>query len=169
MSSMAEYFRQLELHPDLEADIIKKTKVHKVLKAIIKLNEVPKDEEFKFKDRSTALLTKWSGALASENDGAATTPSAVEPVANGVKHEDEQTESAKDEPPAEKKEETPVVVVDTKPTNTDGDVTMTDAEKPAEKGVDAIKAELAPSAGGATEDTNGVDTAAATTEAMTTS
>lgn len=105
MANMADYLKQLELHDDLEADIIKKTKVHKVLKAIIKLDNIPKEEEHNFKSRSTELLSKWTGALASADGESAekTTPAAT----NGVKADDEKSESAKaDTPAVEKKVET---------------------------------------------------------------
>ncbi|KAF1932440.1 uncharacterized protein M421DRAFT_54499 [Didymella exigua CBS 183.55] len=105
MTSMADYLKQLEQHEDLEADIIKKTKVHKVLKAIIKLDNIPKEEVHSFKSRSTELLSKWNGALATADRESAekTTPAAT----NGVKADDEKSESAKaDTPAVEKKEET---------------------------------------------------------------
>jgi hypothetical protein len=104
MTNMADYLKQLEQHEDLEADIIKKTKVHKVLKAIIKLDNIPKEEVHNFKSRSTELLNKWNGALASADGESAekTTPAAT----NGVKADDEKSESAKaDTPAVEKKEE----------------------------------------------------------------
>ena len=100
---MADYLKQLEQHEDLEADIIKKTKVHKVLKAIIKLDNIPKEEVHNFKSRSTELLNKWNGALASADGESAekTTPAAT----NGVKADDEKSESAKADTPAAEKEE----------------------------------------------------------------
>ena len=100
---MADYLKQLEAHEDLEAEIIKRTKVHKVLKAIIKLDNIPQEERHNFKQRSTELLNKWGGALASADGESAekTTPAAT----NGVKADDEKSESAKAETPAVEKEE----------------------------------------------------------------
>ena len=60
MPGMAEFFSQLEAYNDLEASIIRGTKIHKVLKAIVKLASVPKDDEFHFKKRSSALLEVWN-------------------------------------------------------------------------------------------------------------
>jgi len=85
MSAMADHFNQLEEYTDLEPSIIRETKIHKVLKAILKLNSIPKDEEFKFKQRSTELLAKWNKALAGDS-GEAT---------NGVKHDDEEKTGTK--------------------------------------------------------------------------
>lgn len=104
MVNMADYLKQLEAYEDLEAEIIKKTKVHKVLKAIIKLDNIPQEEQHNFKQRSSELLNKWSGTLASADGESAekTTPAAT----NGVKADDEKSESAKAETPvAEKKDE----------------------------------------------------------------
>jgi hypothetical protein len=100
---MSEYLKQLEAHDDLEAEVIKKTKVHKVLKAIMKLESIPREEEYYFKQRSNDLLHKWGGSLAAESEPAAT--ASAEPTANGAKPEDEKSESAKAESPAERKDD----------------------------------------------------------------
>ncbi|KAJ4344898.1 hypothetical protein N0V95_006098 [Ascochyta clinopodiicola] len=150
MASMADYLKQLEAHEDLEAQVIKMTKVHKVLKAIIKLDNIPKEEEHHFKQRSTELLNKWGGALAADGESADKTTAAT----NGVKADDEKSESAKVETPAvetkdetkeepkeatkedsaEKKTEeapkddTPVELAAPEPADKDGDVSMADVE-----------------------------------------
>ena len=66
MKSMSDYLSELEAHHDLEGAIIRATKIHKVLKAMIKLPSIPLDEEYKFKDRSHALLQKWNEILGGE-------------------------------------------------------------------------------------------------------
>lgn len=66
MKPMSEFLAKLETFPDLEAAIIKATKINKVLKAILKLEGVPKEDEFKFKPRSQSLLDKWNKTLAAE-------------------------------------------------------------------------------------------------------
>ncbi|PVI08274.1 hypothetical protein DM02DRAFT_648327 [Periconia macrospinosa] len=124
MPSMAAHLTQLEELDDLEAEIIKKTKVHKVLKAIIKLNTIPKEEEFNFKNRSSNLLTKWSGALAAETEAPAV-------ATNGVKHDEE---AKNDSPVPEKNVEPAPAAEASKPVEGDGDVTMADAaEQPKEE------------------------------------
>lgn len=142
MANMADYLKQLEAYEDLEAEIIKKTKVHKVLKAIIKLDNIPQEEQHNFKQRSAELLNKWGGALASADGESAekTTPAAT----NGVKADDEKSESAKVETPAvekeedikeeskaeptEEKEEAPAGPAAAAPADKDGDVSMADVE-----------------------------------------
>jgi hypothetical protein len=103
MFNMSEYLKQLEAHDDLEAEVIKKTKVHKVLKNILKLESIPKEAEYQFKQRSNDLLHKWNGSLGAESESAAA--ASVEPTANGAKLDDEKSESAKAESPVEKKDE----------------------------------------------------------------
>ena len=70
MSAMAEFFGQLEKYDNLEPSIIRTTKIHKVLKAIVKLASIPKDEEFGFKTRSADLLEIWNKRMEGEGDAA---------------------------------------------------------------------------------------------------
>jgi len=84
MAAMADFFSQLESYENLESSIIRSTKIHKVLKAIVKLASVPKDSEFSFKKRSSALLEVWNRRM--EADAAAAPAPAVEekaPATNG--------------------------------------------------------------------------------------
>lgn len=97
MANMADFFTQLEAYENLEPAIIRTTKVHKVLKAIVKLTSVPKDEEFNFKKRSASLLENWNKRMESEVDSAPapaetekTTETEKAPEANGT----EKTEPA---------------------------------------------------------------------------
>lgn len=114
MPAMSGHLKQLEEFQNLEAEIIKKTKVHKVLKAILKLDSIPMDETYNFKKRSADILQKWSGALQS---GDVPAPSAA--ATNGDKtevKEEQKTESVTNGDEA------------TKGTDGDGDVTMADAK-----------------------------------------
>lgn len=81
---LSDYLVKLEQFPDLETEIIRATKINKVLKAMLKLDSIPKEEEFNFKPRSQALLDKWNKLLTAEvgaEDGPA---SAAPEEANGV-------------------------------------------------------------------------------------
>lgn len=100
MKSMSDYILKLEGFPDLEVSIIRETKINKVLKAILKLENIPKEEEFLFKPRSTSLLEKWNKLLAVDGTAAektngvnGTTTSKELNKTNGVK-----SEAVKDEP-----------------------------------------------------------------------
>ncbi|KAK5172400.1 hypothetical protein LTR04_005981 [Oleoguttula sp. CCFEE 6159] len=101
MATMAEFFTQLENHTDLEVSIIKKTKINKVLKAVVKLNSIPKEEEFNFKKRSADLLATWNKALAqAEADGPMpaeallTAVPGEEGTSNGIEKEEKADEPA---------------------------------------------------------------------------
>jgi hypothetical protein len=84
MKLMSDYVTKLEAFPDLEVSIIRATKINKVLKAILKLENIPKEEEFKFKPRSQVLLDKWNKLLA--GDGPEVNGTSKGPAkANGVK------------------------------------------------------------------------------------
>jgi hypothetical protein len=124
MPNMSLYLKQLEELDDLEAEVIKTTKVHKVLKAIIKLETIPNEEDYNFKTRSNNLLTKWSGALAADTE-ASEAPVAAPPVTNGVKHD---SEKKADAPAPEAMEETSIETEPTKAADVDGDVAMTEAK-----------------------------------------
>ena len=98
MKSMSDFLSELEMFPDLEGSIIRATKIHKVLKQMIKLDHIPLEEEFKFKDRATKLLSKWNDTLTSDG------PS------------DEKGEDKEEEKPAKSKSEDPSPIEDSAPT-----------------------------------------------------
>lgn len=66
MKSMSDFLSELEVFPDLEGSIIRATKIHKVLKAMIKLPSIPLDEDYQFKTRSIDLLAKWNDILSND-------------------------------------------------------------------------------------------------------
>jgi hypothetical protein len=92
MKQMAEFVTKLEGYADLEVSIIRTTKINKVLKAILKLAVIPKEEEFKFKPRSQTLLDKWNKLLASDTPGSA--PTTTNGVSTEVKAEGEESKAS---------------------------------------------------------------------------
>lgn len=92
MEQMGEFFDTLEGFQNLEASTIRSTKMHKVLKAIIKLNFIPKDEVYQFKKRSADLLKTYNQVLNTESGtstllelpSAELDKKAVETVPNGT-------------------------------------------------------------------------------------
>jgi hypothetical protein len=131
MAEMSGHLKQLEDLKNLEAETIRKTKVHKVLRAILKLPSIPKEEEYGFKKRSTTLLQSWTGALQSE-EAAAPAPAATAaaaPATNGIEKTEEKKEEAATS--AEKTEEaSPAVEAPkaAKAMDEDGDALMTDVK-----------------------------------------
>jgi hypothetical protein len=85
MKQMSEFVTKLEGYAELEVAIIRATKINKVLKAILKLPVIPKEEDFQFKPRSQTLLDKWNKLLATEQAPASTPTTA--PPTNGVSEE----------------------------------------------------------------------------------
>jgi hypothetical protein len=97
MKQMSEFVTKLEGYADLEVSIIRQTKINKVLKAILKLNNIPKEEEFQFKPRSTALLDKWNKLLASEQ-GTPVTATGTNGIKSEAKASTEETKASPAEP-----------------------------------------------------------------------
>jgi hypothetical protein len=99
---MSDFLSELETYPDLEGSIIRATKIHKVLKAMIKLHSIPLDEEFQFKKRSHELLDKWTYILSNDPTAGASgdkdedaKPEAAGVTTNGTtKETEEQAEKA---------------------------------------------------------------------------
>jgi len=123
MRTMSEYITKLEGFPDLEVAIIRITKINKVLKAILKLESIPKEEEFHFKARSQVLLEKWTKIIASE---ASATPAPVNGTANGTPAESNGNQDEKVAPNGAHKntEDTPAAADEA--TKLDGKASKTD-------------------------------------------
>lgn len=120
---MSDYITKLEGFQDLEVSIIRQTKINKVLKAILKLESIPKEAEFKFKERSQVLLDKWNKLLSD----VPLAPGPEAAPANGVNGEAPAASAAAEAPNGVKK-----------------DAAASDAAKPASE---AAKTEVGPSNG----------------------
>ena len=118
MATMGTYFDKLEKHADLEVSIIRSTKINKVLKMIVKLNSIPRDEEFNFRHRAMNILSSWKAVLDSD------TPVGdkdFKPTANGSSKEDEGAETPKLETEEEKEPENKAGSDDTPMPDADAD------------------------------------------------
>jgi hypothetical protein len=62
MPAVSDHLKWLEGH-DIDAEVIRHTKMHKVLKALLKLRSIPRDEEFSIRARSMKLLEMMNGRL----------------------------------------------------------------------------------------------------------
>ncbi|KAL7824220.1 hypothetical protein V8C26DRAFT_385315 [Trichoderma gracile] len=113
MKSMSSFIDVLEKnYDDLEVSIIKSTKINKVFKAILKLDSIPKEDEFHFKKRSQALLDKWNKLLSTESapangvNGASEAKETSKPAENsGEKESGDKEKEAQDEKTKEAAEE----------------------------------------------------------------
>lgn len=107
MEAMSSFITILENFQDLDVSIIRSTKINKVFKAILKLDSIPREEDFKFKKRSQALLDKWNKLLASDPapantangvNGASESKDSSKPTGNGdVKESDDKDKEVDDE------------------------------------------------------------------------
>ncbi len=105
MPQMSNYIKKLENYEDLEVSIIRATKINKVLKALVKLNTIPRDEEFNFRKRSVDMLGRWNrilGADSGEGEPSTTMEkdSKSTPTTNGI-HEEPSEDKTENVPPAE--------------------------------------------------------------------
>ncbi|KAJ5566232.1 hypothetical protein N7535_007870 [Penicillium sp. DV-2018c] len=122
MAGMAPYFDKLDKHADLEVSIIRSTKINKVLKMIVKLNSIPRDEEFNFRHRAMNILCNWKNVLDADTPGSA--DKEEKPAVNG---ESKSTKDDVDSPMPDAPEENAP-----EPEKEDGADTEMQAEKPAE-------------------------------------
>ncbi|PHH89035.1 hypothetical protein CDD83_6732 [Cordyceps sp. RAO-2017] len=138
MKSMSDFISVLESFVDLEVSIIRATKINKVLKAILKLESIPKEEEFQFKKRSQSLLDKWNKLLAGDASGP---PSASTNGINGAS-EEKKTEAngVKDEAGEVSKAE-PEKADESKADESKADEPKTDEPKADEPKADEPKAD----------------------------
>lgn len=100
MEDMAKFLTELETFGEIEVSIIRQTKIQKVLKAIIKLPSIPKEEQYHFKQRAIDILTSWKNLLDSDVPTPAPADKDAKPESNGVNEEPEEAASAS-EPKAE--------------------------------------------------------------------
>jgi len=71
MASTSRLFQDLEEVGRIEASILKSTKIHKVMKAITKLDPdtIPLEEEYRFISRARDLLDLYMNVLAEDTEG----------------------------------------------------------------------------------------------------
>lgn len=137
---MAKFFDQLEKADDIDAGILRDTKIHKVMKGIVKLTSIPKDEDFHFKDRSAALLETWNKLLGDSSDkprpstanGEKKETMEVDVKSDDKKESEEKNGEKEDQKEGEKEEETSESVEKSdlaeEKTDTPNDVAMPDAD-----------------------------------------
>lgn len=107
MTTMSGYFNKLENYGDLEVAIIRATKINKVLKMIVKLSSIPRDEEFQFRRRAMDLLSKWKTVLDADTPAGASDEKDKDEKskANGVSKEDSVDTPTKADTEGEKEDE----------------------------------------------------------------
>ncbi|KAL8796721.1 MAG: hypothetical protein Q9195_001111 [Heterodermia aff. obscurata] len=113
-TDMSDFLGDLESYQHLDGAIIRSTKIHKVLKAMLKLDTIPLDEEYEFTDRCKKLLGKWTTILESDPTGgvdkddraeAATTADTANGGSNSTEDQAQQAENSEAAAPEEENEE----------------------------------------------------------------
>lgn len=68
MESMNKTLKMVEEYSGINADVLRTTKIGKVMRRIVQLSDIPRNEEFSFKERAEKLCDKWavSGARKGE-------------------------------------------------------------------------------------------------------
>ena len=134
---MSSFLNKLENHQDLEGSIIRATKIHKVLKAMIRLSSIPLDETYHFKDRCVALLALWNKTLSDDPSAAAEANEGVEaaePKTNGVAGENHVAENGEK---ASEKDAEAAAAPEVKESTLEGKIgTNIEGEKEAETGAE---------------------------------
>ncbi|CAK7266297.1 hypothetical protein SEPCBS57363_002019 [Sporothrix epigloea] len=139
MKTVSDYLTKLEGLADLELSAIRETKMNKVLKAILKIETIPREDEFKFKPRSQTLLEKWNKLIvptpvadagAPAANGAATTNG--EAKSKGLKKNAEEPENVEEAEKTVKGEETMEVKKSEEADKTAEVEKPVEAEKPVE-------------------------------------
>lgn len=79
MKAMSSYLKRLERMVTPSRSAVRATSVHKLLKKIKNLDEIPRDDRFSFKERAAKLLEKWKASMGKEDPA---TSSTVQPIGN---------------------------------------------------------------------------------------
>lgn len=130
MELMTKYLSELEALGEIEVSIIRETKINKVLRAIIKLPSIPKEEQYKFRERSVNILQAWKTLLDSDiPTPAAPSDKEAKPETNGVSEKAVSAEAKADDSEPKPSEPEPSEA----PEEVAGDQKMADAESEAPK------------------------------------
>ena len=65
MDAQDATFKTVEAYQDMTVDQLKATKIGKVMKRIYQLPEIPRDDEFHFRERAGELMKRWSALIGS--------------------------------------------------------------------------------------------------------
>lgn len=68
LPQLSSHIKTLEVNPDLEISIIRKFKVNKVLKQLLKIEDIPSDSFHRFRERAEKLLIRWSASTQETGD-----------------------------------------------------------------------------------------------------
>nr|XP_018260871.1 uncharacterized protein I303_06588 [Kwoniella dejecticola CBS 10117]OBR83029.1 hypothetical protein I303_06588 [Kwoniella dejecticola CBS 10117] len=86
MPSYDDLFKTIESYEDMTIDALQYSKIGKVMKKIMTLNEIPRNDDFKITDRASKLMHQWTDFIAASEKPNGNGDAAA---ANGEKKEEE--------------------------------------------------------------------------------
>ena len=63
MPDVNRLFETIEAKGNLTTTVLLQMKIHKVMKAVAKLENIPRDDEFKLRERARAMYERWRDML----------------------------------------------------------------------------------------------------------
>ncbi|SNX84721.1 uncharacterized protein MEPE_03430 [Melanopsichium pennsylvanicum] len=118
MPSADATFRMVEEYDGMTAEHLRTTKIGKVMKRVMQLGEIPRDDEFHFKDRAEKLCATWGAIMAGgetlskseANEAASSESAAAKQNGDGASHNENGAEpkSESEAPTAAAAQETAV-------------------------------------------------------------
>ncbi|UZJ53786.1 hypothetical protein CBS101457_003106 [Exobasidium rhododendri] len=94
LDELDKTMKQVEGYEGITADVLRVTKIGKVMRRVVQLPSIPRDEEFKFKERAETLCEKWA-AVFSAAKGA--TSEEANPTNGSSQPKEESKEEGKEE------------------------------------------------------------------------
>ncbi|WVR07685.1 hypothetical protein IAU60_004727 [Kwoniella sp. DSM 27419] len=68
MPTYDDLFKTIESYKDMTIDALQYSKIGKVMKKIVTLSEIPRNDEFKITDRASKLMHQWTDFIASSEN-----------------------------------------------------------------------------------------------------
>ncbi|WVW86153.1 hypothetical protein I302_108194 [Kwoniella bestiolae CBS 10118] len=89
MPTYDDLFKTIESYDSMTIDALQYSKIGKVMKKIMTLNEIPRNDDFKITDRASKLMHQWTDFIASsENKPNGATNGEASATSNGEKKEE---------------------------------------------------------------------------------
>ncbi|WWC72014.1 uncharacterized protein I206_105973 [Kwoniella pini CBS 10737] len=90
MPSYDDLFKTIESYEAMTIDALQYSKIGKVMKKIMTLNEIPRNDDFKITDRASKLMHQWTDFIASSEGK----PNGNAEAANGEKKDEEKKDES---------------------------------------------------------------------------
>ncbi|KAG8740892.1 hypothetical protein FRC10_003780 [Ceratobasidium sp. 414] len=99
MSGLDAVFTTVEQYDKMTVEYLSYSKIGKVMRKIIQLTNIPSDEQYHFRQRAQALVTKWQQLITtSEDNGNKATPTSAKAKSSSVKPKSKSAKADEDAP-----------------------------------------------------------------------